>query len=156
VPTARNRRNPADGWCQACWDGDGTCPSCQRFGAYALWAIENTWRDIVDVARRRRLPLARVEFLVAQARDRRERREYDTRPLLADAQWFIAYALAHDPELTRAEIAHRMKPDMHPADFDRTFGYARTGGCPRRCVSVLMGTRLMLALGRDPYELDGC
>ena len=33
----------------------------------------------------------------------------------------------------------------------------RGGAVARRCfISVEMGTRLMLALGRDPHELDGC
>jgi hypothetical protein len=66
--------------------------------------------------------------------------------------------MAADPELTRAEIARRMQPEMHPADFDRTFGYAprRHGGQPARHVSPRMGARLMLALGRDPRDLPGC
>jgi hypothetical protein len=113
-------------------------------------------RDPVDLARSMQLPLARVVELVRLARDRRDLREFDKRPLLADAQWFIAYDLAHDPELTRAEIAHRMDPPMHPSDFDRTFGYAKTGRRSRLFIKVKMGDRLMLALGRDPRELDGC
>jgi hypothetical protein len=45
---------------------------------------------------------------------------------------------------------------MHPSDFDRTFGDAKAGRRRRRFITVTMGDRLMLALGRDPRELDGC
>jgi hypothetical protein len=120
---------------------------------YALGAIERG-RELADIASSMRLPVARVRELVRLARDRRELRSYDKRPLLADAQWFINVELAKTPGLTRAEIAHRM--GMHPSDFDRTFGDAKAGRRRRRFITVTMGDRLMLALGRDPRELDGC
>jgi hypothetical protein len=124
-------------------------------GAKALKLVDQG-RGIGDVAARLRLSPGRVAYLVAVTRDRRDVRSHKQRPLLADAQGFIALDVARDPDLTRAEIARRMDPPMHPADFDRTFGYARSGRRPGRFVSVEMGTRLMLALGRDPHELDGC
>jgi hypothetical protein len=155
APAPDGRRDAADGRCRACWEGDDTCPACVQRGAYALRVIGDG-HGIAEAARRLRLPQEHVEDLVAQARDRRDVRSFDQRPLLADAQWFVAYELARDPELTRAEIAHRMKPPMHRADFDRALGYAGTRGRPRRFISVTMGSRLMLALGRAPRELDGC
>ena len=109
------------------------------------------------VARRLRLTRDRVLCLVEQALDREDQREYrNQRPRVADARMFIELALAREEDLTRAEIARRMDPPMHPADFDRTFGYAKASARAREYVSVPMGGRLMLALGRAPHELPGC
>jgi hypothetical protein len=45
---------------------------------------------------------------------------------------------------------------MHQADFERAFlGRGRTGHVKRR-VTVTNASRLMLALGRAPNELEGC
>lgn len=132
------------------------CHACMGRRTRAYVQVEQQGRSIADVAVDLRVLPERVECLVEQERERRNRSLFDTRPLLADAQGFIDYALARDPELTRAEIARRMKPEMSQADFDKTFGYARRRGRPQRYISVEMGTRLMLALGRDPHELDGC
>jgi hypothetical protein len=145
----------AKAWCRACRAGDGTCPSCFGKGRWGLERIDEGW-TLAEVATSLKVSYARAKRLVEVALDHREVREQDKRPRLADARWFIDYELARDPFLTRAEIARRMKPEMCQADFDKTFGYGRRRGRPQRFISVEMGTRLMLALGRDPHELDGC
>jgi len=132
------------------------CPRCVGRRTWAYEQVEKKARSVVDVAADLRVPRERVECLVEQERDRRSRPKFKRRPRLADAQWFIDYAIARDPDLTRAEIARRMKPEMSQADFDKTFGYPKRRGRRPKFVSVDMGTRLMLALGRAPHELDGC
>jgi hypothetical protein len=60
-----------------------------------------------------------------------------------------------DPGLTRAEVAHRM--GVRRADFDRAFGYAAAKhGARQTSVGVSTASRLARALGRAPYELEGC
>lgn len=66
----------------------------------------------------------------------------------------ITAALAHDPDLTIVEIAQWL--EMAQADFERAFlGRGRGGGQKMR-VNVANASRLMLALGRAPNELEGC
>src|SRR4051794_7644523 len=98
VVRAGSGQRPAGGG-RACELGDGTCPSCLRRGVYALGAIERG-RELADIASSMRLPVARVRELVRLARDRRELRSYDKRPLLVDAQWFITVELARTQGLT--------------------------------------------------------
>src|SRR4051812_30941256 len=145
----------ANAWCGACFAGDGICPSCFEKGRWGLDQLDKG-ATLAEIAEHLKVSCVRAQRLVELARDRREVREQDKRPLLADARWFINDALAREPLLTRAEIARRMKPEMCQADFDKTFGYARRRGRLQRFITVGMGTRLMLALGRDPHELDGC
>ena len=66
----------------------------------------------------------------------------------------IADALARDPELTIGEIAHWL--EMQQADFERAFLGKGREGRPKRRVNVANASRLMIALGRAPNELDGC
>jgi hypothetical protein len=43
------------------------------------------------------------------------------------------------------------------ADFDRAFGYAPAKrGAKQTRVGIATASRLVRALGRAPYELDGC
>lgn len=163
APGAAARPAPADeiagsaeAACPECLALDGTCPRCVQRGAYALRLLEQG-HSVSVAARRLRLTPERVLDLAGLASDRQAVRRYRRqRPRLTDARAFIDAALADDPELTRADIARRMDPPMHPIDFDRTFGYAKAAGHAPRHVSVRMGSRLMLALGRAPHELDGC
>jgi Protein of unknown function (DUF742) len=160
-PTGRDLRGAEltdDGGCPECLETDATCPRCVQRGAYALRLLRHG-RSVAEAAARLRLPPNRVRVLLGLAHDRREVRSYGgQRPLAADAQAIIAQQLERDPELTRAEIARRLRPPMRLADFDRAFGYtaAKPGGRPPQFVTVEMGSRLMIALGRAPRELDGC
>jgi hypothetical protein len=147
-----------DADCPECLKADATCPRCVQRGAHALRLLRQG-RSVAEAATPLRLPPDRVRVLAGLAVDRREVRDYRRqRPLAADAQAIIALELARDPELTRAEIARRMNPPMHLADFDRAFGYtaAKASNSRPRYISVHMGSRLMIALGRAPHELDGC
>jgi hypothetical protein len=112
-------------------------------------------KGIAEIAARLRVAPWRARRLVDDELDRRSLQDHKKGPLVADAQAKIERALEREPGLTRAGIARRMKPEMHPADFDRTFGYARSRGAGS-FISVEMGNRLMLALGLDPRDLDGC
>jgi hypothetical protein len=142
--------------CPQCLALDATCRRCAQHGALAVrWLRDGLTVQVV--ARRLRLTRERVLRLVEEALDRKSLREYrNQRPRVEDARMFIELALARDEELTRAEIARRMKPPMHPADFDHAFGYAKASVRAGEHVSVPVGSRLMLALGRDPRELPGC
>ena len=66
----------------------------------------------------------------------------------------IADALARDPELTIGEIAHWL--EMQQADFELAFLGKGRAGRPKRRVNVANASRLMIALGPAPSELDGC
>jgi len=97
----------------------------------------------------------RVRQLVAEEDDRRELASLrcDSIPV-GLTRSVIADALARDPDLTIAEIAHWL--EMRQADFERAFlGKARDGR-PKRRVNVSTASRLMIALGRAPNELPGC
>ena len=101
------------------------------------------------------LPSARVCALVAQEADRRTLRglKCDSIPVVL-TRAVVDDALGRDPHLTLAEIARWL--NMRQVDFERAFlGNSRHGSAKRR-VSVTSASRLMLALGRAPYELPGC
>jgi hypothetical protein len=98
----------------------------------------------------------RVRELVAEESDRRELASLrcDSIPVHL-AQSVIADALARDPDLTISQIAHWL--EMHQADFERAFlAKARDGRPPKQRVNVSTASRLMIALGRAPNELEGC
>jgi hypothetical protein len=101
------------------------------------------------------LERSRVQELVAAEQDRRELRSlrcdsvpvYRTRAAITDA-------LARDPDLRIADIAGWL--EMQQGDFERVFlGKGRNGRAKRR-VTVANASRLMIALGRAPNELEGC
>jgi hypothetical protein len=97
----------------------------------------------------------RVRELVAQEGDRREldTLRCDSIPVQL-TQSVIADALARDPDLTIGEIAHWL--DMPQADFERAYLGKAKGARPKRRVNVANASRLMIALGRAPNELEGC
>ena len=98
---------------------------------------------------------ARVSQLVAEETDRRELSSLrcDSIPVQR-TRAVIAEALARDPDLTIGQIARWL--DMQQADFERAYlGTTRDRHVKRR-VNVATASRLMIALGRAPNELDGC
>jgi len=101
------------------------------------------------------LAVAAVRALIAEERDRRDLRRFklDSIPT-ARVRALLESELARDPELTRAEVAHWL--NMRQADFDRQLGYTSARGRTQRRVGVPFASRLTLALGRAPHELDGC
>ena len=97
----------------------------------------------------------RVQELVGAEQDRRELRSLrcDSVPV-ERTRSAIADALARDPELRIADIAGWL--EMQQADFERAFlGKGRNGRAKRR-FTVANASRLMIALGRAPNELEGC
>jgi hypothetical protein len=104
------------------------------------------------------LSAARVRVLVAQERDRLELVDYRLDSIPTErARSLLDREMARDSTLTRAEIAHRMNMDQ--ADFDRQLGYAKAkkrNGAKQTRVGIPLASRLALALGRAPNELEGC
>jgi len=101
------------------------------------------------------LEQSRVQELVAAEQDRRALRSLrcDSIPVHR-TQTVIVDALARDPDLRIADIARWL--EMQQADFERTFlGKGRAGRVKRR-VTVANASRLMIALGSAPNELEGC
>jgi hypothetical protein len=101
------------------------------------------------------LEQSRVQELVAAEQDRRELRSLQCDSIPVDrTRAAIAEALARDPDRTIADIAGWL--EMQQADFERAFlGKGRNGRAKRR-VTVANASRLMVALGRAPNELEGC
>jgi hypothetical protein len=101
------------------------------------------------------LERSRVQELVAAEQDRRDLRSLRCDSIPVDrTRAAIADALARDPDCTIADIASWL--EMQQADFERAFlGKGRNGRAKRR-VTVANASRLMIALGRAPNELEGC
>jgi len=102
------------------------------------------------------LPAGVVRRLVSAERDRQELQRFklDSIPT-ARAREFLEQEMTRNAGLTRAEVAQRM--NMRQADFDRQFGYAESKqGRLQQRVGIPAASRLALALGRAPRELDGC
>ncbi len=101
------------------------------------------------------LEQSRVQELVEAEQDRRELRSLRCDSIPVDrTRAAIADALARDPDRTLADIAGWL--EMQQADFERAFlGKGRNGRAKRR-VTVASASRLMVALGRAPNELEGC
>ena len=104
------------------------------------------------------LSAARVRMLLAHERDRLALVEYRLDSIPTErARSLLDREMARDPTLTRAEIAHRMNMDQ--ADLDRQLGYAKAkkrNGAKQTRVGIPLASRLTLALGRAPNELEGC
>jgi hypothetical protein len=103
-----------------------------------------------------RLTPEQVRLLVVQERDRRDLAQYRLNMIPTErVRTFLEREQKRDPRLTRAEVAHYM--DMKQIDLDRQLGY-EPGRNGRRQINVRLevASRLVIALGRAPRELDGC
>ena len=159
-PAATLRLPPPDGGaavagCRRCAQTRRTCPSCvqRRHRAWSL--VVERGETCETAAAIMELDEGLVRQLVDAENDRRELRSLrcDSIPVHR-TQAVIADALARDPDLRIADIACWL--EMQQADFERAFlGRGRTGHVKRR-VNVMNASRLMLALGRAPNELEGC
>ena len=68
---------------------------------------------------------------------------------------FLERELERNPGLTRAELAHYL--NMQQIDLDRQLGYEPgKNGRKQRHIGIPAASRLVIALGRAPHELDGC
>lgn len=142
-------------WCKRCADSGRTCASCVQRRRYAWSLVTGRGETFETAGWIMNLESGRVRELVAEESDRRELNSLrcDSIPVQR-TQSVIADALARDPDLTVGEIAHWL--EMRQADFERAFlGHSR-GSRPKRRVNVANASRLMIALGRAPNELEGC
>lgn len=141
--------------CARCRNTGRTCASCVQLRRYAWSLVNERGRTVVQTAKLLKLAPGRVHRLVEQEADRRELRSLkcDSVPV-ALTRAVIGEALARDPHLTVADIARWV--DMRQVDFEHAFLGRATHGPPKQRVNVASASRLMLALGRAPYELPGC
>jgi predicted DNA-binding protein (UPF0251 family) len=141
------------------------CPRCDSWSPcqVCVQRRKHAWRLVVveglsceQAAARMRLSRARVGVLVAQERDRLELKRYRKNFIpVASAREILDQELARNPELTLAEVSHWV--GVSRIDLERQLGYApkRNGQLQQR-IGIAAASRLMLALGRAPRELDGC
>ena len=103
-----------------------------------------------------RLAPGRVRLLVAQERDYQELKRYKLDLLPTErVRAFLERELERSPGLTRAELAHYL--GMQQIDLDRQLGYEPgKNGRKQRHIGIPAASRLVIALGRAPHELDGC
>ena len=132
-----------------------TCPSCVQRRCRAWSLVVEQGESLETAGSVLGLSPGCVEELVVAEQDRRELRglRCDLIPVHR-TQAVIAAALARDPDLTIADIARWM--EMAQADFERTFLGRGRAGRPKRRVNVASASRLMIALGHAPNELEGC
>lgn len=141
--------------CSRC-NGAGTCPSCaqRRKRAWRLVTVEGLSYE--EAATRMRVTPEQVRLFVTQERDRQDLARYRLNMIPTErVRAFLERAQRRDPRLTRAEVAHYL--DMRQIDLDRQLGYEPgKNGRRQRNVRLEAASRLVIALGRAPHELDGC
>jgi hypothetical protein len=142
--------------CERCATTGRTCPSCVQRRRYAWSLVTEQGQPFETAGQIMGLEPDRVRELVAEESDQRELHSLRCNSIpVQRTQSVIAQALSRDPDLTIGEIAHWL--DMAQADFERAFlGRARAPGHAKRRVNVTTASRLMIALGRAPNELEGC
>ena len=141
--------------CERCAETGRTCPSCVQRRRHAWSLLVERGETCESAGKVMGLDPELVRELVAAENDRRELRTLrcDSVPV-ERTRAAITEALARDPELRIADIAGWL--DMHQGDFERAFlGKGRNGRAKRR-VTIANASRLMIALGRAPNELEGC
>jgi serine/threonine protein kinase HipA of HipAB toxin-antitoxin module len=141
--------------CSRC-NGGGTCASCaqRRKRAWRLVALAGLSYE--EAAARMQLTPEQMRLLVSQERDRQDLARYRLNMIPTErVRAFLEREQKRDPRLTRAEVAHYL--DMKQIDLDRQLGYEPgKSGRRQRSVRVEAASRLVIALGRAPRELDGC
>ncbi len=143
---------------ETCWrcNGGGTCASCaqRRKRAWRLVTVEGL--SCEEAAARMQLTPEQMCLLVSQERDRQDLARYRLNMIPTErVRAFLEREQKRDPRLTRAEVAHYL--DMKQIDLDRQLGYEPgKSGRRQRSMRVEAASRLVIALGRAPRELDGC
>jgi hypothetical protein len=155
VSAVRMTRDVVAESCERCARTGRTCASCVQRRRHAWSVVAEQGATFEMAGRIMGIDPDRVRELVTEESDRRELTTLRCNSIpVQRTQAVIAQALAHDPDLTIVEIAHWL--DMRQADFERAFlGKGRDGRDKRR-VNIANASRLMIALGRAPNELDGC
>lgn len=133
-----------------------TCRSCTQRRLYVCRLVHVDGLTQEEAAERVGVTARQVRVLVGHERDRQELEQFKRDSIAtARVRAFLERELERDPELTRAELAHRLR--MHQADLDRQLGYEPTkSGERQRRIGIPAASRLVVALGRAPRELDGC
>jgi plasmid maintenance system antidote protein VapI len=128
------------------------CRSCAQLRRRAWGLVDVDQLSYRDAARRMKLPVERVRALVEQECDRQDLKRYkrDSIPT-ALVRALVDDELARRPGLCRAEIADWL--GVTQADLDRQLGDGERG---QQRIGIAVASRLAIALGRAPHELDGC
>jgi hypothetical protein len=153
---ALSARSESEGrGCARCAGAGRTCPSCVQRRRYAWILVTERGQTLEATSQALRLPVGRIRQLVEEEKERRELASLrcDSIPV-ARTRAVIEEVLARDPDLKVADIAHWL--DMSQIDFERAFLGRTKQGQPKQRVTVSSASRLMIALGRAPYELPGC
>jgi len=103
-----------------------------------------------------RLTPAQVRLLVFRERDHQELKRFKLDLIPTErVRALIDRELERDPLLSRAELAVWM--DMPQIELDRRVGYAPgKDGRRQRRIGIELASRIVIALGRAPIDLDGC
>jgi len=133
-----------------------TCRSCTQRRLYVCRLVHVDGLTYAEAAERAGLTARRVRVLVSHECDRRELEQFKLdSSATARVRAFLERELERNPALTRAELAHRLC--VQQADLDRQLGYEPTrSGERQRRIGIPAASRLVIALGRTPHELDGC
>jgi hypothetical protein len=141
--------------CPRCADG-GTCRSCAQRRKHAWRLVEERGLSYELAAARMRLTAAQVRLLVLRERDHQDLQRFKLDLIPTErVRELIDRELERDPFLSRAELAVWM--DMPQIELDRRVGYApgRDGRRQRR-IGIELASRIVIALGRAPMDVDGC
>ena len=153
--TSRDRDPGARCCCEGRGDGRGTCASCgQRRGRVWKLVVVNGMSH-EEAAERMELTPEGVRRLIHLEADRRDLKRHKCNQIECEQlSAFVVHALEHDG-LSITELAHFL--DMALVDLKRQLGMLpRKNGRTQRHVDVATASRIVVALGRAPHELEGC
>ena len=147
--------DPLRSGCPRCADG-GTCRSCAQRRKHAWRLVEQRGLSYELAAARMRLTPAQVRLLVLRERDHQDLQRFKLDLIPTErVRALIDRELERDPFLSRAELAVWM--DMPQIELDRRVGYAPSkDGRRQRRIGIELASRIVIALGRAPMDLDGC
>ena len=132
-----------------------SCRPCAQLRRRAWRLVDRDHMTYQAAAQRMNLSVARVRALVVDERDRQDLGRYKLDSIPTErVRAFLERELARDPELTHAEVAHWL--GITQADLHRQLGYATGNKRPQQRIGIPAASRLAIALGRAPNELDGC
>ncbi len=134
---------------------DGTCRSCARRRRHAWKLVTVEGLSVEDAAGRMGLTAGRVRVLVGQEEERRDLQQYRANQIPVErVRSLVEREMALDPQFTRAHLAHYLR--VHQIDVDRQLGYTTgPGGRTQRYMSLQAASRVAIALGHAPREVDG-
>ena len=136
--------------------GRRTCRSCAQRRKHAWRLVEEHGLSYERVAARMRLTPAQVRLLVYRERDHQDLKRFRLDLIPTEGvRALIDRELERDPFLSRAELAVWM--DMPQIELDRRVGYAPgKDGRRQRRIGIELASRIVIALGRAPIDLEGC